>query len=95
MRTIKTNFEKAGRYFMLSMQYLYEALGMSLIRLVVVVYFGMNGKFGKYRMREPYVYVWKVIAWGLFVWAVFTWIFVPFFNWWSKVVDFLNYIIWG
>ena len=95
MRTVKTNFKRAGEYFTVSMAHFSEALFASFIFGVVHLYRIMNGRFGKRRLKKPYVYVWRFLTWGTLVWVVFTYVFVPFFAWWDRVVAFLNYVIWG
>ena len=95
MRTIKTDFKRSGKYFVVSMEHLFEAVLMSAIYGLAYLYHGMNGRFGKHKLNKPYVYVWRFLTWGTFVWVVFTYMFVPFFNWWDRVVSFLNYVIWG
>lgn len=95
MRTIKTNFKRSGRYFILSMAHLFEALIGSVILVASVVYNGMNGRFSRVRLKKPYVYVWRAITWSVFIWVTFTYVFVPFFSWWERIVAFLNYVIWG
>lgn len=95
MRTIKTNFKRSGKYFAVSMAHLFEALLISVAYGVAYLYHGMNGRFGKRRLKKPYVYVWCFLTRGTLVWVVFIYVFVPFFAWWGKVVAFLNYVIWG
>lgn len=95
MRTIKTDFKRSGKYFVVSMEYLFGAVFMSAIYGLAYLYHGMNGHFGKHKFNKPYVYVWRFLTWGTLVWVVFTYVFVPFFNWWDRVVSFLNYVIWG
>lgn len=95
MRTIKTNFKRSGKYFAVAMVHLFEALLISVAYGVAYLYHGMNGRFGKRRLKKPYVYVWCFLTRGTLVWGVFTYVFVPFFAWWDKVVAFLNYVIWG
>lgn len=53
-----------------------------------------NGRFGKYWLKEKYArrwrWFWNAVLIGLFLWGFFL-----FLQWWSGVVDFLNYVIWG
>ena len=62
--------------------------------IMVVINF-LNGKFGRYRLNQPYRKVWKIITWTTV--SVFAWVYVicPLFSWWQGIVDFLNYVIWG
>lgn len=64
-------------------------------KYVMVVINFLNGKFGRYRLNQPYRKVWRVITWTTVV--VLAWIYVicPFFNWWQGIVNYMNYVIWG
>lgn len=95
MRTIGMSFKRSGKYFVVSMAYLLGALFVCAVYGADYLYRGMNGYFGKYMLRKPFIYVWRSLTWGTLVWAVFTYVFMPFLNWWDGVVAFLNYVIWG
>lgn len=95
MRTVKENFKRSGKYFVLSMAYLLRAIIISVAYGVAYLYHGMNGRFGKRTLKKPYGRVWRFLTWGTFVWAVFIYVFVPFFTLWDRAVAFLNYVIWG
>ena len=64
-------------------------------KYVMVVINFLNGKFGRYRLNQPYRKVWRVITWTTVV--VLAWIYViyPFFDWWQGIVNYMNYVIWG
>ena len=64
-------------------------------KYVMVVINFLNGKFGSYRLNQPYRRVWRVITWTKVV--VLAWIYVicPFFDWWQGIVNYMNYVIWG
>lgn len=64
-------------------------------KYVMVVINFLNGKFGRYRLNQPYRRVWRVITWTTVV--VLAWIYVicPFFDWWQGIVNRMNYVIWG
>ena len=64
-------------------------------KYVMVVINFLNGKFGSYRLNQPYRRVWRVITWTTVV--VLAWIYVicPFFDWWQVIVNYMNYVIWG
>lgn len=64
-------------------------------KYVMVVINFLNGKFGRYRLNQPYRRVWRVITWTTVV--VLAWIYVicPFFDWWQGIVNYMNYVIWG
>lgn len=93
MRT--KNFKGSGKYFMVYVALLFEALLILAAYGALYLYHGMNGRFGKCRLNKPYVYVWRFLTWGTFVWVLFTWVLAPFFAWWDRVIDFMNYVIWG
>ena len=64
-------------------------------KYVMVVINFLNGKFGRYRLNQPYRKVWRVITWTTVV--VLAWIYVlcPFFDWWQGIVNYMNYVVWG
>ena len=64
-------------------------------KYVMVVINFLNGKFGRYRLNQPYRRVWRVITWTTVV--VLAWIYVicPFFDWWQGIVNYMNYVVWG
>lgn len=67
----------------------------TLIAMAILVFSFMNGRFGRRVLKQPYRNIWRVI-WGLlFVYVAFTYVAVPFFNWWSEVINSINYVIWG
>jgi hypothetical protein len=64
-------------------------------KYVIVVINFLNGKFGRYRLNQPYRKVWRVITWTTVV--VLAWIYAicPFFDWWQGIVNYMNYVVWG
>lgn len=91
-------FKKSRSKFIACMQYYLYMLFVAIAFFILSLYYAMNGRFGKlgkYKLRSPYLYVWRFFAWGIFVVVVFTFVLVPFFAWWDKMVSFLNYVIWG
>ena len=64
-------------------------------KYVMVVINFLNGKFGRYRLNQPYRKIWKIITWTTV--SVLAWVYVicPLFSWWQGIVDFMNYVIWG
>lgn len=68
---------------------------ITILWMLSVWYKFMNGRFGKKRLALPYRAWWKCITWVTFSILVFRFVLVPFYMWWDKVVNFLNYIIWG
>lgn len=55
----------------------------------------LNGRFGKRVLRQPYKRIWQVVMWSLFIYLFTTKIMFPIVEWWTGVVHFLNYVIWG
>lgn len=55
----------------------------------------MNGRFGRKTLKEPYRKIWRIVMWSGFVVLVMVFILMPLIEAWSRVVDVLNYIIWG
>lgn len=77
------------------LRYLFEVLVISTIRGMRKACSIMNGHFGKVSLNKPYIYIWKVCTWLFFIWLIFTHILAPFFIWWSGLMNFFNYVIWG
>lgn len=67
----------------------------SIVNYVMVVINFLNGKFGRYRLIQPYRRIWKIITWTTVM--VIAWIYVvcPFFDCWQRIVNHVNYVIWG
>ena len=55
----------------------------------------LNGRFGKKVLRKPYKQIWQIIAWSLFIYFFTTKIMFPIIEWWQRIVDCMNYVIWG
>ena len=55
----------------------------------------IDGRFGRKVLKQPYRNYWRVITYGTLFILFNMFVMVPFFKWWDKVVDFLNYVIWG
>lgn len=64
-------------------------------KYVIVVINFLNGKFGRYRLNQPYRKVWRVITWTTIVVLAWIYIICPFFDWWQGIVNYMNYVIWG
>ena len=64
-------------------------------KYVMVVINFLNGKFGRYRLNQPYRKVWRVITWTTVVVLAWIYIICPFFDWWQGIVNYMNYVIWG
>lgn len=55
----------------------------------------VDGRFGRKVLKRPYRRVWRVLTYGSLFLLLWNFVIVPLFRWWDKVVDFLNYVIWG
>ena len=55
----------------------------------------VDGRFGRKVLKRPYRIVWRVLTYGSLFLLIYNFVIVPLFRWWDKVVDFLNYVIWG
>ena len=64
-------------------------------KYVMVVINFLNGKFGRYRLNQPYRRVWRVITWTTVVVLALIYVICPFFDWWQGIVNYMNYVIWG
>ena len=54
----------------------------------------IDGHFGNKVLKPMYRKIWRTITYGSFI-VVLIYLFVQFMNFWDKVVDFLNFVIWG
>jgi hypothetical protein len=54
----------------------------------------LSGRFGKKVLKPVYRKIWRIMIYGFLVIVLF-YLFVQFLNFWDKVVDFLNHVIWG
>ena len=59
------------------------------------ILYAIDGRFGKRVLKAHYRRWWRVMTYGVLAFLFFRFVLCPFFAWWGKVVDFLNYIIWG
>lgn len=64
-------------------------------KYVMVMINFLNGKFGHYRLNQPYRKVWRVITWTTVIVLAWIYIICPFFDWWQGIVNCMNYVIWG
>lgn len=54
----------------------------------------MNGEFGSKVLKSKYKRIWKAITYGTLS-LIVAYTFLQFVMWWSGVVEFLNFMIWG
>lgn len=66
-----------------------------IVNYVMVVINFLNGKFGRYRLNQPYRTIWMIITWTTV--SILAWVYIicPFFDCWERIVDFMNHVIWG
>lgn len=55
----------------------------------------LNGHFGKKVLNQPYKSIWMIISWTCSVCLFCKCLLFPIVVWWSGVVDYLDYVIWG
>ena len=55
----------------------------------------IDGRFGKKVLKDQYRSWWRLMTYGTLVILFIRFVMFPILEWWSGVVDFLNYVIWG
>lgn len=55
----------------------------------------IDGRFGKKVLKYQYRNWWRLMTYGTLVILFIRGVMFPILEWWSGVVDFLNYVIWG
>lgn len=55
----------------------------------------IDGRFGKKVLKDQYRNWWRLMTYGILVILFVRFVMFPILEWWSGVVDFLNYVIWG
>lgn len=55
----------------------------------------IDGRFGKKVLKDQYRNWWRLMTYGTLVILFIRLVMFPIMEWWSCVVDFLNYVIWG
>lgn len=56
------------------------------------ILYAIDGRFGKKVLKDQYRSWWRLMTYGT---LVILFVMFPILEWWSGVVDFLNYVIWG
>lgn len=59
------------------------------------VLYAIDGRFGKKVLKDQYRSWWRLMTYGTLVILFIRFVMFPILEWWSGVVDFLNYVIWG
>ena len=59
------------------------------------VLYAIDGRFGKKVLKDQYRSWCRLMTYGTLVILFIRFVMFPILEWWSGVVDFLNYVIWG
>lgn len=59
------------------------------------VLYAIDGRFGNRVLKPKYRKWWRLFTYGTLVILFIRFVMFPILDWWSGVVDFLNYVIWG
>lgn len=59
------------------------------------ILYAIDGRFGRRVLKEQYRGYWRLFTYGTLSILFIRFVMFPILEWWSGVVDFLNYIIWG
>lgn len=59
------------------------------------ILYAIDGRFGKKVLKDQYRSWWRLMTYGTLVILFIRFVMFPISEWWSGVVDFLNYVIWG
>lgn len=55
----------------------------------------IDGRFGKRVLKPQYRFWWRLFNYGILFILFVKFIMFPFIDWWSKIINSLNYAIWG
>lgn len=92
---IRENFRKSGKYFALSADYFFSTVFTLLSRAAAFTFHVLNGRFGKFTLKKPYLYAWRFAMYAVIFFLVVRFIVCPAFALWSRFISFLNAVIWG
>lgn len=59
------------------------------------ILYAIDGRFGKRVLLPQYRVWWRLFTYGTLFILFVKFVLFPFFEWWDKVIAFLNYVIWG
>lgn len=59
------------------------------------ILYAIDGRFGRRVLKEQYRGYWRLMTYGTLTILFISFVMFPILEWWSGVVDFLNYVIWG
>lgn len=66
----------------------------SALNFLVIVAKAIDGRFGNKVLKPKFRRPWQFLTYGILSYFSFI-LLCKVFNWWSGIVDMLNYIIWG
>lgn len=66
----------------------------SALNFVLTVIKVIDGRFGNKVLKPKFRIPWQFLTYGILSYFSFI-LLCKVFNWWSGIVDMLNYIIWG
>ena len=66
----------------------------SALNFLVIVAKAIDGRFGNRVLKPKFRRPWQFLTYGILSYLSLI-LICKFFNWWSSIVDMLNYIIWG
>lgn len=69
-------------------------LDVILSTILVILHF-IDGKFGKMVLKPKFRLPWRIVMYSLTIMVLWKLVICPFYEFWDKVVDFANAVIWG
>lgn len=72
-----------------------ENITYTILDWIVKIIEALDGKFGRRVLKPKYRRVWRWITWGTTTILFIIYIVIPFFEFWERVVRFINYVRWG
>lgn len=63
--------------------------------IIKKILYAIDGRFGRRVLKEQYRGYWRLMTYGTLTILFIRFVMFPILEWWSGVVDFLNYVIWG
>ena len=71
-----------------------ENFKYNALEMIDTVLWALDGKFGRRVLKPKYRRIWRCITWGSLAVLFFIYILIPFFEFWDRLVDTINYIRW-
>ena len=66
-----------------------------LLSIVVAILQFIDGRFGKRVLKRKFRICWRVVTYSMVIVFLWTFIITSLFEYWGRVIDFMNYVIWG